>query len=167
MKKIMISLFIAVFVVLSTNVGYAEHWKWIDYNGILSFYIDTDTIHYELYPSLGNERKKLDTSKVTYRLKTYFPADIANEMAETFENPLLQNLAFTISHETISFQDRTQTIHELILYDTNGYVIPSSEPSQKTVNPIEQGTISEAIFMSIKAYAKDHSAELALNAYGY
>lgn len=166
-SKIVFSLFIAALVALSTNVGYAENWKWINSNEILGFSVDTDTIHYELYPSLGNERKKLDTSKVTYWLKIYFTPDSANAMAETFNNPLLQNIAFMISHETISFQDRTKTVHELILYDTNGYVIPSSEPSKKPVNPIEPGTTSETIFMFIKAYAKEHNAELALNAYGY
>ncbi|MFC2343378.1 MAG: hypothetical protein ACFNWW_05775 [Negativicutes bacterium] len=167
MKKIVFSLFIAALVALSTNIGYAANWKWITSDGILGFFVDTDTIHYELYPSLGNEREKIDTSKVTYWLKIYFPPESAKKMAEVSNNPLLRNMAFMTAHETISFQDRTNIVHELILYDTNGYVIPSSKPNKKPVNPIEPGTTSETIFMFMKAYAKEHSAELALNAYGY
>ena len=165
MKKQVFSLLIAVFVALSTSVSYAANWKWIDSDERLGFFVDTDTIHYELYPSFGNEPKKIDTTKVTYWLKTYFTQESANAMADALNNPRLRDVSFMISRETISFTDRTNIEHELILYDKNSYVIPSPKPREKRIRIITPDTMGEMIFMFIKAYAKEHSAELARNAY--
>lgn len=166
MKKQVFSLLIAAFVALSTSVGYAANWKWIESDERFGFFVDTDTIHYELYPGFGNEPRKIDTSKVSFWLKTYITPEAANAMAEALNNHQLRDVSYIISYNTISFTDKTMTKNDATVYGNNNYAIPTSDHGEKRTYTITPDTSGEMIFLFIKSYAKEHSAELARNAYG-
>lgn len=163
MKKQVFSLLIAVFVALSTSVGYAFTWKWVCSDEQEGLFFDIDKIRFELDYSDQNTPPKIDPYRITVWEKTVVTQDGANRLGEITKDNRLNNVDHILSLETFSVSNRTITIHTRNYYDRDGNFIRASDYGR--TYKIDYGTWTSKLFTAILEYTITHRDELIRNAY--
>lgn len=166
MKKFVFSLFVAVFVALSTSVGYAENWQWISSNNECAYFFDKLFIHYNIkHDPLDYSKTTIDTTKISFWEKTFYTERGAKIAAEAFKDFHFFTLHHSISYRTYSIPDRSETTHIISFYDKDGNKI--QEYHNDFVYEIQPNTWGDMMFKTICNYASEHHDELEKNAYDY
>lgn len=164
MKKFVFSLFVAVFVALSTSVGYAANWKWIASSDTHGYFFDTESIRYGITLSYKTMRDELDTRRIAYWLKVVYTDESSAEFAQIVGNDLYRSITYSIASQNISIPNNSITTHSITFYDKDGKIIDAYKKDFfEEIIPDSYGyTISE----TIRNYAKEHHDEVVRNTYG-
>ena len=162
MKKKVLSLLIAAFVVLSSSISYAANWQWVLSDDEYGYFFDTETIHFGVkLNSVSPIKKSIDKNKILFWEKIFFTQKGANSVAISFKDVRFQSLDHCLSQMTYSIPDRTTTYHLLVFYDKDGNII--EEARKEHTEKILPDSNGEHVFNIICLYTKNHDLEVSAN----
>ena len=161
-----LTLLVVVALALSSGSVFAATWRWVGSDDKVGFFFDTDDIRYELQQNLF-ENPTIDTSRITFWLKTVYTPWYAEQVANDLQMPHTRNTSYTLTLETIHLGHKTATFHKVMYYDENGRLIYTQtfEYPFMRIFDIVPETWSEAIFNDVRDYARIFHSSLIRNTY--
>lgn len=159
MKRLVFSLFVAAFVALSTSVGYAANWQWVNSNDEIGYFFDTETIRYEL-----KTNGAVDAKKITFWEKQVFTQTAVEKMTTNMNDQSLKTLSYVLCSKTFNLIERSYTTHEMIFYDHDGYIMWRSK--KEGTEHITPDSLGEEVFIAVSDYAHRHYDELIEHTHG-